>query len=344
MLGDAMVERIVIRTHEEVQDALRDGRAVVALETAAVTHGLPRFPLGRLPLALDDARFDESVRRAFSPTMAINRALGHAAAAAVRSTGAIPAVVGMLRGQLIVGMTSAELDELADAKPVTKVSLRDIADVSVRRGHGGTTVAATIFACTNATPKPIRYFATGGIGGVHRGWSITPDISADLLQIANNGIAVVCAGAKSILDLEATLEALDSLSVPVVGLGTEFFPRFLCEGAAPLGVSARADSTGAAAELVTTHLRLRPNAGLLLCAPPPTALALPLAEMEMAIQSGLERAREVGARGPEVTPVLLQAVADATRGRSLEANLAVLLQNALIAGQIGVAELSLGHT
>ncbi len=339
-----MLERKVIRTHEEVSDALAKGRAVVALETAAVTHGLPRSPLGQSPLALDDARFDATVRSAFDPTMAVNRALAHASAAAVRSTGAIPAVVGMLRGELVIGMTSAELDELAEAKPVTKVSLRDISDLAVRRAHGGTTVAATLFACAHANPQPIRYFATGGIGGVHRGWNTTPDISADLMQLARTGVAVVCAGAKSILDLDATLEALDSLSVPVVGLNTEFFPRFLCEGAPPLGVSAVAKSTDAAAELAAIHFQLRPHAGMLICAPPPAALALPLAEMEEAIQTGLRRAADQGARGPEVTPVLLQAVAEATHGRSLEANLAVLLQNALLAGQIAVAGLSGSQT
>ncbi|MSR41256.1 MAG: pseudouridine-5'-phosphate glycosidase [Phycisphaerales bacterium] len=331
-----MTMRSVIRTSDEVQSALAEGRAVVALETAAVTHGLPRSPLGQLPLALDDARYDESVRAAFDPSIAINRALGHALAAAVRSAGAVPAVVGMLRGELIVGMTGTELDELAEAKPVTKVSMRDIADVALHRGHGGTTVAATLFACKHATPSPIRFFATGGIGGVHRGWNVTPDISADLLQIAHSGVAIVCAGAKSILDLDATLEALDSLSVPVVGFGTEFFPRFLCEGAPPLRVSSTVIDAGTAAALAAMHFQLRPQSGMLICVPPPSALALPLDEMELAIQSGLQSAAKLGARGPEVTPVLLQAVADATRGRSLEVNLAVLLQNAFVAAQIAV--------
>jgi len=329
--------RSVIRTSNEVQTALHEGRAVVALETAAVTHGLPRYPLGQTPLCLDDPRYDADVRAAFSLSMPINSALAHTSAAAVRSTGAIPAVVGMLRGELVIGMTSAELDELAEAKPVTKVSTRDIADVALRRGHGGTTVAATLFACMHATPSPIRFFATGGIGGVHREWNVQPDISADLLQLATSGVAVICAGAKSILDLDATLEALDSLSVPTVGIATEFFPRFLCKGAAPLRVSTTVQHPAHAAQFAALHFALRPNAGLLFCVPPPAALALPLQEMEAAIREGLACAAAMGARGPEVTPVLLQAVSDATRGRSLETNLAVLVQNALIAGQIAVA-------
>jgi pseudouridine-5'-phosphate glycosidase len=326
-----------VRTAPEVVDALSDGRPVVALETAAVTHGLPRAPLARPLPCLADEDMPDSVRACFGASAPVHSALGHAQAAAVRAEGAVPASVGMLRGELVIGLTADELEELAASSDAVKMSARDIPLVAARGGNGGTTVAGTLLACALARPRPIEVFATGGIGGVHRGFAVMPDVSADLRAIRETGTLVVTAGAKSILDLAATVEALDTLGVPLVGLGTRWFPRFLSEGCAPLAVNAVAADPREAARLFDAHAALRPGAGMLLCVPPPERHALPATVMERAIEAGLRACEERGVHGPEVTPVLLGAVAEATGGASLETNLAVLISNARIAARVAVA-------
>jgi len=326
-----------VRTAPEVADALARGLPVVALETAAVTHGLPRAPLARALPCLADDDMPASVRACFEGEACVHAALGHAQAAAVRAEGAVPASIGMLRGELVIGLTRAELDELAAASAVEKLSARDIPLVAARGSSGGTTVAGTLLACTMALPRPIDVFATGGIGGVHRGFAVRPDVSADLRAIRDTGALVVTAGAKSILDLEATVEALDTLGVPLVGLGTRWFPRFLSEGCAPLAVNAVASDPTDAARLFDAHAAMRPGCGMLLCVPPPARHALPAALMERAIAAGLRACEERGVHGPEVTPVLLGAVAEATGGASLDTNLAVLIANARIAARVAVA-------
>jgi len=243
-----------LRISDEVRDALAAGRPVVALETAAVTHGLPRQPLEAMPPSIADPALPDAVRACFGPTVPAHRALGHALAAAARAEGAVPAVVGLLRGELVVGLTPAELDELADLQEVHKISARDAALVASRGGSGGTTVAGTLLACSLAG---IPVFATGGIGGVHRGYAERPDISADLLAIRDASTLVVTAGAKSILDLPATVEMLDTLGVPLVGLGTAFFPRFLSAGSPDLRVNAEARDEADAARLFDAHRSLQ---------------------------------------------------------------------------------------
>lgn len=341
-----------VRTSDEVAQALASGGAVVALETAAVTHGLPRTPLATMPEFLNDPTLPRSVRACFGDSVPVHRALGHALAAAVRAEGAVPATVGMLRGTLVIGLSASELDELADMSEVHKIAARDVALVAARRGSGGTTVAGTLFACQRATPTPIKIFATGGIGGVHRGFAQRPDISADLFALRETSALVVCAGAKSILDLPATVEMLDTLGVPLIGLNTTYFPRFLCDGAPPLLVNTSVTDEREAAYLFATQqafLRASQDSlqqtqqhtthdprGMLLCVPPPAAYALQLDEMERAVDEGLAQADRVGARGPDVTPVLLDAVARATQGRSLACNLAVLVNNARVAARVAV--------
>ena len=323
-----------VRIAPEVRDALASGRPVVALETAAVTHGLPREPLSALPAYLTDSETPAEIRACFGPKVPAHRALGHALAAAIRAEGAIPATGGVLRGQIVIGLTSAELDELANARDPHKVAARDAALVASRGGNGGTTVAGTLLACKLALPSPIRVFATGGIGGVHRGYGQRPDISADLMEIRDSGVLVVTAGAKSILDLPATVEMLDTLGVPMLGLATPFFPRFLSAGNAELRVNMEVQNESEAAQAFASHRTLQPARGMLLCVPPIARFALPLETMERAIADGLAECQRDDVRGPEVTPVLLAAVARATMGASLATNLAVLLNNARVGARV----------
>jgi pseudouridine-5'-phosphate glycosidase len=323
-----------IRISAEVRDALAMGRAVVALETAAVTHGLPREPLASMPAYLADPATPAAIRACFADGSPAHLALGRALAAAVRAEGAVPAVVGVLRGQLVVGLADDELRELASMREVTKVAARDAALVAARGGSGGTTVAGTLLACRHAK---LPVFATGGIGGVHRGYAERPDISADLLAIRETGTLVVTAGAKSILDLPATVEMLDTLGVPLVGLGTPYFPRFLCAGTAELRVSEQARDERDAAALFAVHREMRDHCGMLLCVPPLARFALEPEIMESAIRAGLEECSRIGAHGPDVTPVLLAAVAKMTGGASLATNLAVLIHNARVGARVARA-------
>lgn len=324
-----------VRISDEVRGALSAGRPVVALETAAVTHGLPREPLRSVGGYLADPSVPAAVRDAFGGGTPANLGLGRACAAAVRAEGALPAVVGVIRGSLVIGMSDDELIELAQAREVSKVSARDAALVCARGGSGGTTVAGTLLACRIAG---IRVFATGGIGGVHRGFAERPDISADLMAIKESTTLVVSAGAKSILDLPATVELLDTLGVPLVGLRTPYFPRFLTEGTAQLRVNAEARDERDAAVLFEAHARMQAAAhearGMLLCVPPPEPFALSESVMERAIATGLETCARTGIHGPEVTPVLLSEVARATSGASLEVNLGVLVHNARVGAKV----------
>jgi pseudouridine-5'-phosphate glycosidase len=255
----------------------------------------------------------------------------------VRADASEPATVGMLRGELVIGLTSAELDELAAMRDARKLSAREIPLAAARGESGGTTVAGTLLACARAEPAPIRVFATGGIGGVHRGFAERPDVSADLHAIRDTPTLVVTAGAKSILDLPATVEMLDTLGVPLVGLGTPYFPRFLCAGTAELRVSEQARDERDAAALFAVHREMRDHCGMLLCVPPLARFALEPEIMESAIRAGLEECSRIGAHGPDVTPVLLAAVAKTTGGASLATNLAVLIHNARVGARVARA-------
>jgi len=287
-----------------VQEAIAQGLPVVALESTVISHGLPR------PTNLETARRVEAI---------------------VREEGAMPATVGIINGVITVGLSDDELEHLAYADDVWKVSRRDFGIVIARRGSGATTVAGTMIAAHRAG---IEVFATGGIGGVHRGDA--GDISADLPELAQTPVAVVCAGAKAILDLPRTLEWLETAGVPVIGYQTEMFPAFYATSS-DLPVDVRVQTPEEAAAILRARWALEPRGGALIAVSPPSDLALPANEMEKAIEVALRAADEAGIRGKELTPFLLSRVSQLTGGRSLTVNLALLEQNARIAARIAGA-------
>lgn len=300
----------MLRVSAEVAAALEEGRPVVALESTLISHGLP-----------------------YPENIAVARALEDE----VRGAGAVPATVGVVGGAPVVGMAGEELERFATAGgSVRKLTRRDIAVAAAQGADGATTVAATM-AIAAAAGVPI--FATGGIGGVHRGAERTWDVSADLTELGRTPVLVVCAGAKAILDLPATLEYLETLGVPVVGLGTAEFPAFYSSSSG-LPAPASAADAAEAARLWAAQRELAAVAapgGMLLCVPPPADVALPRAEVELSIGRALARAEAAGVRGPAVTPFLLAAMAEETRGESIATNVALLRQNARVAGAVAVA-------
>lgn len=287
----------------EVEAALCAGKPVVALESAVITHGLPR------PQNLETARHLERV---------------------VREHGAVPATVAVLEGKPCVGLDDAELARLAESPRPRKVSLRDLAACAVQGEDGGTTVAATMHLAHEAG---IRVFATGGIGGVHRGQAF--DVSADLPTLARIPMVVVCSGAKSILDLPLTLEWLETHGVPVVGYQTDRFPAFYCRDSG-LPVDMRVDTPQALADFVRAHWDAGLRTAVLVGVPVPEEQALPDALVEEAIAHALAEAEREGVRGKAITPYLLERVARITEGRSLQANLALLARNAEVGARIAV--------
>lgn len=289
----------------EVAAALATGRPVVALETTVYAHGLP------------------------AP---INLRAAAAMEAAVREEGAVPATIGLLRGRVVVGMTPDEIEELAIGIGVAKVSVRDIAPVIATRRPGATTVAATAVLANTAS---ISVMATGGIGGVHRGGEDSLDVSADIQALSQTPIAVVCSGAKSVLDLGRTLEALETLGVPVVGFGTDEFPAFYSTESG-FRLEYRADDPAEVATILEVQGALRCRQGILVVQPPPASEAIPRAEVDGWIEVALEEARESGIRGKDVTPFLLESVSRTSQGRTLETNLALLESNARLAARIAV--------
>jgi pseudouridine-5'-phosphate glycosidase len=294
----------------EVAAALAGGGPVVALESTVISQGLPR------PHNLDTARRME---------------------AAVRKEGAVPATVGLLNGRLIVGLSHEEIELLATAETIHKVSRRDLSAVLQSRKPGATTVAATILIASQAG---ISVFATGGIGGVHRGVQDTLDISADLAELARTPVAVVCAGAKIILDLPRTLELLETLGVPVVGFRTSSFPAFYVRESG-LNLDLRVESTEEAARLMSIQWQLGLSSGIVFCNPPPESSALDRTQTESLIQGALIAANSEGIRGKAVTPYLLSYLSQASGGASLKANMDLLVSNASVAAQIAVAQSAL---
>ena len=249
---------------------------------------------------------------------------------AVTAAGAIPAITAVVRGAPVAGLEARELKRFLQADGIPKVSARDLAGAVAAGTDGATTVAAAIVLAHRAG---IPVFATGGIGGVHRGGGY--DESADLVELSRTPVIVVCSGAKAILDLAATAERLESLGVTVVGFRTDRMPAFYVRETA-IQV-ARVESAAEVAALYRAHLGLDRPGALLVVQPPPAAAALPAATVERAVARGLRAAARSKVRGGAVTPFLLRAVADTTRGRSLAANLTLLESNASLAGQIAVA-------
>ncbi len=287
----------------EIVQALTSGQPVVALESTVITHGLP------YPENLELARQMECE---------------------VRQNGAIPATIAILTGQVRVGLTEDELADLATRQYVHKISSRDIAPAIELGWDGGTTVAGTLAI---AQRIGLRVFATGGIGGVHR--QAEWDISADLPQLATTPMVVVCAGAKAILDLPATLEYLETWAVPVVGYQTDEFPAFYSRNSG-LKVSARADDPGMIGRMALKHWLQGARSALLVVNPPPQEVALPVEQVEKAIEHALADLAAEKISGQAVTPFLLQRVTRLTGGASLRANLGLLLNNARLAAQIAV--------
>lgn len=290
----------------DVAQALAAGAPVVALESTVIAHGLPA------PRNLDLARSCE---------------------AAVRARGATPATVAVIDGQIVVGCTDNQIQRLAAGGDIAKVSRRDIAAVIARGDTGATTVAGTMMC---AAAAGIAIMATGGIGGVHRGGETSLDVSADLYELARAPVAVVCSGAKSILDLPRTLEVLETNGVPVAGYGTSTFPAFFASSSG-LALDIRVDGARAAADLVRAHRTLPGAGGLVIANPVPAAAAIPAATVDRWIDAALAAAHRDGVAGKAVTPYLLKALVDLSAGATLKANVALLVDNAAVAAEIAVA-------
>ena len=288
----------------KVVEARRRGAAVVALESTVITHGLP------YPQNISLARDMES---------------------AVSTAGALPATIAVLDGKVHIGLQTEQLERLGREEHMGKISVRDFGPALAQKTCGGTTVAGTIFAAHKAG---LEVMATGGIGGVHQHPPF--DISADLQQLSRTPIIVVCAGAKAILNLPATLEMLETLSVPVVGYRTDELPAFYAPDSG-LPLSQRVENPGEVAAIARAHWRLGLKSAVLVVAPPPPGQALPMAEVQGAIEQAVAEAVTSGVRGQGVTPFLLRRVSELTGGASLEANLSLLENNARIAGEIAVA-------
>lgn len=287
---------------DEIADALRHGRPVVALETTLVSHG---FSAGRgLAAALDSE-------------------------ARVRAAGATPATIGVLDGAVRVGLGAAELTRFADAGTAArKVGARDLAACLVQGALGSTTVGGTLAVCCAVG---IRFVGTGGIGGVHRGFAESLDISADLPQLARTPAMVVCSGAKSILDVPATAEVLETLGIPVLGWQTPTLPMFYsAEGGPP--VSATVTQAAEAARIAAAHWQLVPACGLILARPPAGGL-----DLEVLVAEAVERVRRAGLTGQAVTPAVLAAVEELSDGRSVEVNRRLIADNAELAARVAVA-------
>ncbi|HKV56957.1 MAG TPA: pseudouridine-5'-phosphate glycosidase [Ktedonobacteraceae bacterium] len=294
-----------ISLSSEVQAALEAQQAVVALESTVIAHGLP------YPHNLEVAQAMES---------------------AIRAEGAIPATVGIHDGKIVIGLSRAEIERLGTAEHVLKVSRRDLAVALATGKLGATTVAGTMLCASMAG---IRFFATGGIGGVHRGAETSMDISADLTELARTPMLVVCAGAKSILDLDLTLEYLETQGVPVLGWQTDEFPAFYVRSSGRR-LSHRVDDAATIAAIARAQWECQLQ-GLVVGCPIPEAYAMDPAPLEAATAEALQLAKQEGIRGSATTPFLLAHVAKATRGESVEANKVLLVNNARWAARFAMA-------
>ena len=289
---------------DEVRDALARNHAVVALESTIICHGMP-WPR--------------------------NAETAHRVEAAVRDGGAIPATIAILDGRLKVGLSEEEIQQLGKrGQAVAKTSRRDIPFMVARGEDGATTVAATMIIAAMAG---IRVMATGGIGGVHRGVEETMDISADLEELARTNIAVVCAGIKSVLDIGRTLEYLETMGVPMVGFRTDTVPAFYARSS-DFPVDYRVDDPAQAAEAICAKYALGIDGAIVIANPAPEADALAAEEIDGVIDSAIGEMNRRGISGKESTPFLLGRIAEKTGGRSLDANIALVLNNARVAAEI----------
>lgn len=296
----------MLTVSDEVRAAIAARQAVVALESTLFAHGLPA------PEGLETA-------------LALERI--------VREAGATPATIGVVDGRLVVGLNEPEIARLATERGVRKLSRSDLAHAVATRACGATTVSATMIGARLAG---IALFATGGIGGVHRGVEQTMDVSADLTELARTRVCVVAAGAKSILDLPRTLEVLETQGVPVIGYGVDELPAFFVRSSG-LPLSQRVDGPEQAARVIAAQRALALETGILLAVPAPAEHALAAEVVDAAIAHALDSAERAGIRGKAVTPHLLAEVRERTAGRSLAANVALVRNNARVAAEVAVA-------
>lgn len=290
----------------DVAAALAAGKPVVALESTIISHGMP------YPRNLETARDVEAI---------------------IRANGALPATIAILDGRLKVGLSAAEIERVAQSPDMVKASVRDMPVLVAQQGNGATTVASTMRIAAMAG---IHVFATGGIGGVHRGAAKSMDISADLQEMAKSDVAVICAGAKSILDIGLTLEYLETQGVPVITLGSDDFPAFYSRESGHQSPFRAEDAAGVAA-IMTAKWQMGLSGGLVIANPIPPSDEIPCTEMDRQIHAALVEADTMGVKGKAVTPFLLKHVAAITEGRSLTANIALVKNNAKLAASIAVA-------
>ncbi|MCE1163811.1 MAG: pseudouridine-5'-phosphate glycosidase [Bacteroidetes bacterium] len=292
-----------LKISEEVCTALNEGKPVVALESTIISHGMP------YPRNLDTAFLLEDT---------------------VRKNNAVPATIALINGIIKVGLDKSDIEYLASSKNVLKASRRDLPVVVSKKLSAATTVSATMICASLAS---LKIFATGGIGGVHRGASKTYDVSTDLTELSKTNIAVVSAGVKSILDIGLTLEYLETLGVPVIGYRTDEFPAFFTRESG-FRVNYRIDSTAEIADVINTKWEMGLNGGILIANPVPEESSMDSKEIQTAINSALKNADEKGIKGKEITPFLLSAINDLTEGKSLESNIKLVTNNAKLASEI----------
>ena len=290
---------------DEVRAARAAGKPVVALESTIISHGMP------YPQNVQTAREVEQI---------------------IRDGGAVPATIAIIDGKICVGLSDAQLEQLGNTEGVLKVSRRDLPYVLSQKKLGATTVAATMICADLAD---IRVFVTGGIGGVHRGAQTSFDISADLQELAHTSVAVVCAGAKSILDLPLTLEYLETHGVPVVSVGQAQFPAFFTRESG-LNADFQLDDAVALADFISTKWQLGLSGGVVVANPVPEAHAMPKAEIDAMTEQALREADEQGVCGKAVTPFLLARIKQLTGGRSLDTNIALVKNNARLGAALAV--------
>ncbi len=296
----------LVEIQPEVKAALEAGKAVVALESTIISHGMP------YPQNLQMAQKVESI---------------------IRSTGAVPATVAIMNGKIKVGLSAQELELFASSSGVAKVSRRDLPGIIARKQLGATTVATTMYAAYLAG---IKVFVTGGIGGVHRGYEETLDVSADLEELAQTNVVVICAGAKAILDLPRTMEYLETKGVPVIGYKTDVLPAFFT-AKSDIQLVERAESPEEIAKIIVAKDQLEMHGGMLVVNPIPDEYSLDHEFIDQVIEGAVQAAQEQGVSGKNITPFLLSEITKRTEGKSLEANLHLVYNNALVGGQIAAA-------
>ncbi|MTI47066.1 pseudouridine-5'-phosphate glycosidase [Sporosalibacterium faouarense] len=291
--------------HPEVQKALESGKPVVALESTIISHGMP------YPNNIETAKKVEEI---------------------VRENGAIPATIGIIKGKLKVGLTEEELNFMGKSKDILKASRRDLPFIVAKGLNGATTVASTMIISALAN---IKVFVTGGIGGVHRGAQDTFDISADLQELAHTNVAVVCAGAKSILDIGLTLEYLETHGVPVISYGSEEFPAFYTRKSG-FKADYRIDSEIELAKAINAKWDLGLNGGVVIGNPIPEEYQMDYDIINNSIEEALEESKKLGISGKETTPFLLSKIKEITKGKSLESNIKLVYNNAVLGAKLAV--------